>query len=451
MRKLYWKIFIWFWIATILTIIATALLSSNFTRHSSNRLADRAVISSVYEGAIIMLKNQQQAELIRWGKQLNHDFGIQFIFYSLDTQADEQNLADPKLKSLLDKLATQPNQANSVTQLPYVVSPAITNTKKEKIRLIIRFPEHITRKFDWSWPDIISKLIIAFLISGLICYLLSLYLSRPIRILQRAARRLGRGELNTRVGKELHMRNDEIAELAFEFDDMASRLQTLVQNRQQLLHNISHELRSPLARLSVALEIARKHDSSATHELNRIEKECNNLNELISKILALASLNNQENLFAFTHVNVNKLLMQIIDDAHYETQSKHSQVQLIADEEYRLSANQPTLSSAFENIIRNAIRYSPENSQITVTVQKNQQDLQITIVDGGPGISEPELANIFEPFFRVNNARTTIGGYGLGLAIAKKAINMHRGKIVAENLEGGGLIIAVTLPVETLV
>jgi two-component system sensor histidine kinase CpxA len=447
MQKLYWKIFIWFWVATILTIIATALLSSKLTQHSTNRL-DRAIVSSIYSGAVIMLGHDQLEQLHEWGNALNKDLGIQFIIQTVNKNKPLSHNYDPELQQMLHKLRQQIPPYRNMRDLPYMISAPIEDKKGVQHRLIIKFPKHITEKFNWSWPDITFKLIIAFLISGLICYLLSLYLSRPIRILQRAARRLGRGELTTRVGKELYTRKDEIAELAFEFDDMASRLQTLMQTRQQLLHDISHELRSPLARLSVALEIARKKDNDTMNtELARIEKECDNLNELIGKILSFASLNVKEEDSHFTDINIKTLLEHIIDDAHYEAQCKHAQIKLSAEDDFIVRANQTSLKSAIENIIRNAVRYSPDGTDIDITLVQDHGNIKITVNDGGPGIPDNKMEKIFEPFFRVDSSRTSkTGGYGLGLAIAKKAIALHQGKIMAENRVSGGLSVMISLP-----
>lgn len=344
MRKLYWKIFIWFWLAMCLTIVIIALVSSQVTQQSS---------------------------------------GVDFEHYSF-------------------------NRGN----------------------IIFRFS-------------------IAILIGGFICYLLSLYLLRPIRILQRAARKLGQGEFQTRVGALLGHRKDEIGELAHDFDEMATRLESLVLSKQQLLQDISHELRSPLARLSVALEIARDKSPSVEKELTRIAYETDKLNELIRQILSLASLDASQNEITFEIVDIVKLVQSIVSDANYEIQHRVRPIRLNTPKTCEAEIYYPLLRSAIENIIRNALRYAPENQAIQVTVLSNDKDIQISIEDSGPGIPEEKLSQVFDAFFRVDDSRTErTGGFGLGLAIAKRAILLHHGTIYAENLPQSGLNVVLTFPKE---
>ncbi|MES2204860.1 MAG: ATP-binding protein [Pseudomonadota bacterium] len=344
MRKLYWKIFIWFWLAMCLTIVVIALVSSQVTQQSS---------------------------------------GVDFEHYSF-------------------------NRGN----------------------IIFRFS-------------------IAILIGGFICYLLSLYLLRPIRILQRAAKKLGQGEFQTRVQALLGHRKDEIGELARDFDEMAARLESLVLSKQQLLQDISHELRSPLARLSVALEIARDKSPAVEKELTRIAYETDKLNELIRQLLSLASLDASQNVVTFEKVDLVELVDSIVSDANYEIQHRIIPIRLITPQACDAEICYPLLRSAIENIIRNALRYTPEDQPIQVTVLSKEEEIQISIEDSGPGIPEEKLAQVFDPFFRVDDSRTqNTGGFGLGLAIAKRAILLHQGNISAQNLPRGGLNVTLTFPIK---
>ena len=344
MRKLYWKIFIWFWLAMCLTIVVIALVSSQVTQQSS---------------------------------------GVDFEHYSF-------------------------NRGN----------------------IIFRFS-------------------VAILIGGFICYLLSLYLLRPIRILQRAAKKLGQGEFQTRVQALLGHRKDEIGELARDFDEMAARLESLVLSKQQLLQDISHELRSPLARLSVALEIARDKSPAVEKELTRIAYETDKLNELIRQLLSLASLDASQNEITFEKVDLVELVQSIVSDANYEIQHRITPIQFITPKSCDAEVCYPLLRSAIENIIRNALRYTPENQPIKVTLLPKEDEIHISIEDSGPGIPEEKLAHVFDPFFRVDDSRTQrTGGFGLGLAIAKRAILLHKGHIYAKNLSQGGLNVTLSFPKE---
>lgn len=342
MRKLYWKIFIWFWLAMCLTIIVIALVSSQVTQQSS---------------------------------------GVDFEHYSF-------------------------NRGN----------------------IIFRFS-------------------VAILIGGFICYLLSLYLLRPIRILQRAAKKLGQGEFQTRVQALLGHRKDEIGELARDFDEMAARLESLVLSKQQLLQDISHELRSPLARLSVALEIARDKSPAVEKELMRIAYETDKLNELIRQILSLASLDASQNEIAFEKIDIVELIHSIVSDANYEIQHRVIPIRLTTPQTCEAEVCYPLLRSAIENIIRNALRYTPEDQPINITLLQKEDNIHISIEDSGPGIPEEKLSQVFDPFFRVDDSRTQrTGGFGLGLAIAKRAILLHKGHIYAKNLSQGGLGVVLSFP-----
>lgn len=448
MRKLYWKIFIWFWIAMTLTIIIIALVSSKVTQHSTNRLQEQAFIETVSSAANMVMQDPEQDQFRKWSRYLDKRFDIKTYMVPVHQPFPPVTPPNPRLEHLVDRIQHQPLPVTAFSDQPFFVSAPITTPGGEKARIVLRLPEHITNDFNFSWPDIILKTVIAILISGFICYLLSLYLSRPIRVLQRAARRLGRGDLSTRVGKEFSKRRDEIAELGHEFDDMASKLQILMHERQQLLQDISHELRSPLARLSVALEIARQKNDDGDHpELDRIEKESERLNELIGKILSLASISTKNNETTTEECNLNSLIHDVVDDANFEMQREHSPIKLQSKGDFIISGNAELLRSAIDNIIRNALRYTPNDSNILVCVAQKNNLIEISITDNGPGIPEDKVHHIFEPFYRVDDSRTSkTGGYGLGLAIAKKAILLHKGSITAENIQSGGLMVKITLP-----
>ena len=228
---------------------------------------------------------------------------------------------------------------------------------------------------------------------------------------------------------------------------MAARLESLVHSKQQLLQDISHELRSPLARLSVALEIAKDKSPKIEKELTRIAYETDKLNELIRQLLSLASLDASQNDIIFEEFDIVDLVKSIVSDANYEVQHRLSPIQLTAPPSCYAHVSYPLLRSAIENIIRNALRYTPEGQPIHVTLQVHDEEIQLCVEDSGPGIPEEKLNQIFDPFFRVDDSRTQrTGGFGLGLAIAKRAVLIHKGHIYAKNLPQGGLSVVLTFP-----
>ena len=299
----------------------------------------------------------------------------------------------------------------------------------------------------------VFRLLIALTISAIVCYFLARHLSKPIIKLRNAVNDLGKGKFETNVSGEFKKRNDEIAELATDFDNMAEKLRDQFKQREDLLRDISHELRSPLARMRVASELIK----SKTRDLNlkevpRIESEISLLDTLIGEILEFSKLGNEKSMPEFSHFELKVLLTEIIDDANFEVNSQNKSVTLTdnLDKQLKINANRQILQRALENIIRNAIKYTPAHSQVNVILSRHSQTIKINITDHGPGVNDEELAKIFEPFYRVSESRSRkSGGTGLGLAIARRAILLHKGKISAINRKEQGLQINIELPVSS--
>ena len=301
-------------------------------------------------------------------------------------------------------------------------------------------------------PKVIAiPVLVATLISGLVCFLLARYLTTPIQRLSRATHQYASGDLDLRVEPAMKGRKDEIADLASDFDHMAERLQLLIGSQKQLLSDVSHELRSPLARLQVALGLARQREpGNESPELDRIEIEAERLNELIEQLLSLSRLESSSVPTNTESVDVDQLLLDVIENANYEAESRNCKVQLLESIPASIEANEALLRSAIENVVRNAVIYTEENSEIEISMYIDSADpswLSIKVRDHGPGIPDKMLENIFEPFVRVSEARDRqSGGYGLGLAIVERAIRLHDGEITASNQSDGGLCIHIRLP-----
>jgi len=270
-----------------------------------------------------------------------------------------------------------------------------------------------------------------------------------VRLLQKAVERFGHGDFSARVGSD---RGDELGQLARTFDRMAGRIETLLTAERRLLLDISHELRSPLARLSVALGIALRSASPETKPaLNRIERETLRLNELISEILRLARLESGAEILGRDEVNLENLVREIADDANFEAGSRNRTVRVVATSPAVVRGNWELLRSAVENVVRNAIHHTPEGTTVEITLQpgSSRNEAILRVRDRGPGVPPSALRSIFEPFYRVENARERAsGGSGLGLSISDRAIRSHGGNVQACNAEDGGLIIEISLPVQ---
>jgi two-component system sensor histidine kinase CpxA len=295
----------------------------------------------------------------------------------------------------------------------------------------------------------IPGLLAALLISGLICIGLARYLSAPVRRLRAATQALAAGNLGIRVGA-LGLRGDEMGGLSRDFDRMAARLQALIEAQKDLLRDVSHELRSPLARLQAALGLARRRaEGRAGAELDRIEREAERLNELIGQILSLTRLAVEDDERMREPVDLAALVDAIARDAAFEAEQSRRQVKVVESVPLTLVGNPELLHSAIENVVRNAVHYTRENTAVEIALAKDAEGGQavITVRDRGPGIGADHLRRIFEPFFRASESRDRAsGGYGLGLAIAKRAVELHGGAIGAANEPTGGLAVIIRLP-----
>jgi two-component system sensor histidine kinase CpxA len=297
----------------------------------------------------------------------------------------------------------------------------------------------------------ILRVLAILLIVGLISLVITRHITSPIVRLRQVANQLAQGNLAARVGADSLRRKDELAGLSKDFDHMATQIQTLMCSQQRLLSDISHELRSPLARLSVALGIARR---SATQEtasaLNRIERETQRLNELIGGLLQLARMESGAERLPRDIINLDLLLKEVAEDADFEARSRNRTVRVAVSTPCQVQGNPELLRSAIENVVRNAINYTPENTEVvaTLTCEENNSDAVVRVRDQGSGVPESALANIFQPFYRVQAARDrSSGGTGLGLSITDRAIRGHGGSVQAQNVPGSGLQIELHLPV----
>ena len=275
-----------------------------------------------------------------------------------------------------------------------------------------------------------------------LCYLLALYITSPIRKLSEATHKLADGELKTRVAPRVGRRHDEIADLARDFDEMAERIESLITSQLRLNRDISHELRSPLARLNVALEIAKQKSSAETAPiLERIEMESTRLNEMIGRLLTLARLESGAEEVERVRVDLAELVRDVAADADFEAQAKDRYVQVSSADPCTVMGSENLLRSAIENVLRNAVRYTAEGTVVDVRLAATNGHAKVRIADHGGGVPEDELANLFRPFYRVGEARERkTGGIGLGLAIAERAVRAHKGTITAQNMNGGLMI-----------
>jgi two-component system sensor histidine kinase CpxA len=294
------------------------------------------------------------------------------------------------------------------------------------------------------------RLVAAAVISALISYFLARSLVTPLEELRKASRKIAAGDLATRVSKTMPRRQDEIGQLAIDFDIMTSRLQAMQQANQRLMQDVSHELRSPLARLNVALEIARKKGvGEIASEIDRIELESQRLETLVNDVLGLLR-ESSETMPRFDEgLDLSALLTDLVEVVNYEVPEGKPGVTWQATVPCDFHGDRELLWRALENLLRNALRYTDPDRGVLLdlVVSKRKSSVRLEVRDFGSGVPEGELEKIFEPFYRVQESRDRdSGGHGLGLSIAANAVHMHGGSIQASNAQDGGLIVSISLP-----
>jgi two-component system sensor histidine kinase CpxA len=292
---------------------------------------------------------------------------------------------------------------------------------------------------------------IALLVSAFASWWLARHLSAPIRRIQAGARalaseRLGMRAVGMRVSAGLEGRRDELAVLARDFDAMADQLRANRAAITRLLRDISHELRSPLARMRVAVGLARQAAGDQERQMERLEREIERLDGLISQVLKLARLHGSDTRFEREDFDLEDVLEQVVRDANYEGAVKACEVRLSGAPHAAVKGNRDLLASAVENVLRNAVRYSPPGAPVEVAVERAGGGLRIVVRDRGPGVPAADLERIFEPFYRVAESRDRdSGGEGIGLAITAEVMKAHGGSATAANRDGGGLEVMMSL------
>jgi len=455
MNKLFVKILVSFWLALILFAGLTLWITSQYlenTRNETDQINPRVQLADYILQAQHAYQANGQPGLETWLRALDKREAIPYLLVD-ENGEDLINRPVPltiqqrirKYELRHDDHEEHDRHEKYNRQRPHR-QPIIVNGKRYRL-----FPDYqnVTLSRLLNRPRLmIAPILVASLVSGIVGFLLARYLTAPIRRLRLATRRMAQGNLDQRVSPSMGKRKDEMSDLASDFDYMAEQLQKLLTSHKQLLRDASHELRSPLARLQIALGLARQ--SCTKKQLDRIELETERLNEIIGQLLSLTRLDGQFDTLKHQSINLNELLLALTADANFEAASMNRHVKFTSDISVTTNGDSVLLSSAFENIIRNAIYYTKENTQVDISLYNDpshQDHVKVTIRDHGPGIPEAMLTHIFEPFVRVSEARDRhSGGYGLGLAIASRAIQLHKGKITANNEIDGGMSIHITLP-----
>lgn len=457
MRRLFWRIFAAFWIATVVVLLAFAWISTS--RFENERIPGLE---------ITRLQAKMDDLLGRTARELRHDGEADaraWLRNTPDVSAISVYVFSPDGSELLGRTASAPVHEAAAAILAQAGAADVprgvqadgerlraraTRTRDGKFYAVVAALEgnFLTRLLLRRPGTFWTHLGVAMIVSALFAALLAWYVSAPLTRIRVSTRRFAEGDLDARVGRLRFGRSAEVAALATEFDTMAERIKTLVDSHRLLVRDVSHELRSPLARLRVALELARDGDGPQVNAaLDRIEHEADRLETMLAQALELSRLQTATQA-ARDDVALDALLEDVITNADYEGAPRGRKVVLAECERLSLTGSYAALHSAFENVIRNALAYTADGSTVAVRLHRDEAGHAVVRVrDHGPGVPDAELARIFEPFYRTDAARTrSSGGTGLGLAIARRAIERHGGRVVARNADGGGLEVLIRLP-----
>jgi two-component system sensor histidine kinase CpxA len=353
---------------------------------------------------------------------------------------------DPEARRLASKALEQGEVMTQRRGVRHLTARPLVDSDGHRFVVVGTFLRHPS-PVDLLEPGIlVPRLILLALVAALLVWWMARRLSAPVAALRTATGALASGDLGARVGPEIGARRDEFGQLARDFDGMAEHVERLVENQRRLIGDVSHELRSPLARLNVALALARrKADTDEEDALDRVELESARLEDLISRLLEFTRL--ERGPVERSPIDLVALIEAVVADAGYENSGNGIRFDLPEVDEISVMGDAGLLRSALENVIRNAVFFSGKGAQVEIDVEVDADDVRIRVADRGPGVPEEDLMRIFEVFYRVGDARERAGGgSGLGLAIAARAVERHGGTIIARNREGGGLVVEIAIP-----
>ncbi len=444
-RRLFWKIFLPFWMAQALLLGALYLrihyrISSEHPWWIQPERREMPVLANL---AAATFEQQGQAALTTLLD--NMSLKDRSRFWLVDASGRELSGRVLPARVLDDAAKAEKTEGLHRSYEANVLAAAATTPRAHYLLIAELVPPPLSERVP---GDILWTLKFGTIFSAVICLLIAHYLTKPIERLRDATHELARGNLDIHVGKNLGNRRDEIADLVRDFDTMAGELRKQIESERSLLGGVSHELRSPIARMRLALTLARHADAGEREEmLDRIEQDTIQLDSMLEQILTVSRLESGQIKPKFEPLSLNDLIEGVLDDAKFEAAATNTTITFAAVGEVQVYGDPGMLRSAIENVVRNAIFYSGEGGKIEVELAASDTSVGVTVRDNGPGVPEEKLKLIFDPFYRVDDSRgTTTGGMGLGLAIADNAMRAHDGGIMAGNLQPHGLAVTLAMP-----
>ena len=448
MQSLFLKIFFWFWATALVTGIALVITFIFGPGRVPSRWHSSLTDTARSSGMIAL------AELERGGvpaassyiESFERDTQLRACLFEFSGNRVAGNGCET-FADMRDHAATSRSSEFGVKYGLVRVALVLPGSGGHDYIFATELPAGPRAAFGMDMAAVVLRFAVALLVSGFICYLLTLYLTGPILRLRQAAQQLAGGMLSTRAAASIERRGDELGALGRDFNTMAARIEELVLRQRQLIFDVSHELRSPLARLNVALDLARGANAGNL-PFDHMELDLARLDEMIGRLLTIAKLDTAAMPVEMRPLNITSLVGQIVSDAGFEAQKRNVVVNIAGEEQNYVRGNEALLLSAIENVVRNAILYTAAASSVDVSLgQGTKSKVLLVIRDHGRGVPESDLQKIFQPFYRVAEARDReSGGVGLGLAIADRVVRIHGGTIRAENVQPAGLKVIIEIP-----
>lgn len=427
--SIYRRLFLWFCAANLVTLAASILIAHAIFERSGDQPPNVAAFVA-----------EVQQALDRGGAlpAQNPDDGRRWLVLR-----DGQNISGEPLPRSVERHIEELQAEDAELRLPrglWIVSRKV-QTAQGAAQLIVM--QGTGRRAPWAhWLPPVVQILISILVISAVGWVVSRTLARPLDRMQAVVRRVAAGELSSRVGEPLTAREDEYGRLARDFDRMATQIETLVLSRDQLLHDVSHELRAPLSRLRFALELAR--DDRDAGSLDRADREIARIDTLVGELLALARLDQAKTVSELPPLDLDALVQEVVESERPHAAHQGVTLNVVATA-LRATGEREGLSRALDNLIRNAVRHSPRDAAVDIHLQREGEQAVLRVSDRGPGVEAYELPRLFEPFFRGRAAQGS-DGHGLGLAIVARVLRAHRGSAEARRREGGGLEVILRWP-----
>jgi two-component system sensor histidine kinase CpxA len=466
--RLHVKVFLWFWLGVV--VVSGTLIGLTELTHS--RAEDDRLWREKYSPRVDLwarqethiLRTKGSTALEEYVGSFQSDPGVlNYMFDAAGHEVFNRTPAKPVL-NIIDSLRESPGWTQRVDPSERIIAERVIDANGNPYDVVVDFPapsvlsqslfDLLSVDFSRGHPTRASIVRLAAVIgvAGIFCFVLARHIAAPIDRLRSATRKIASEQLETRIDRDVLERGDELADLGHDFNRMAGRIEDLVTAQRRLLSDVSHALRSPLARLNVALGLARRHSApGAAEHLDRIELETERLNTLIGQLLTMARVDSGVDLEHRTVFDLAAVVDEVAMDADYEARSRRRTVQVAGTRNCFVEGAPDMVRGAIENVVRNAVRHTADGSTVDISLDRRdvggRPHAIIQVRDHGPGVPDKIVPGLFVPFYRGTNGHTeSQSGTGLGLAITRRVFEVHGGTATAANAGDGGFVVSLELP-----